>query len=72
MSFNDEQKGIEMQESRTLGDCEFGEVVTLITGPRVELIRENFEFPGWLIVKNLADGSTFEYHRSCRLKGRES
>lgn len=57
-----------MQEPRTLGECEFGTVVTLITGHRVELLRENFEFPGWLLVKNLDDGVVFEYHKTCRLK----
>lgn len=57
-----------MQELRTLGECEFGTVVTLITGHRVELLRENFEFPGWLLVKNLDDGAVFEYHKTCRLK----
>ena len=61
-------KGVAVQEARTLGECEFGAIVTLITGHRVELIRENYEFPGWLLVKNLADGSVFEYHKSCRLK----
>lgn len=58
-----------MQGERVLGDCQIGDVVTLITGHKVELIQENYEFPGWLVVKNLADGSRFEYHKTCRLKG---
>lgn len=57
-----------MQEPRTLGDCKVGEKVTLITGHEVELLGTNHEFPSWRLVKNLADGALFEYHKTCRLK----
>lgn len=58
-----------MQEPRTLGECEFGARVTLITGHQVELVREKTEYPGWLIVKDQASGAEYEYHKTCRLKG---
>lgn len=55
-------------EIKTLGECNPGQTVTLLTGLEVEVIRQNESYPWYIVVRETESNRECEYHKSARLK----